>query len=152
MSYRKTQYVKAFGGGGEEDKKAVVVKKEPTVIKAPDRFTAWGNLNKDAQDKGWYPVGWNNETTEYRNRYNNNFNSVDLPNNQKGYIAVIGGNRNGIMDVVIKDANGNVLNKLLQGVRPEQVDAYFRSKDSSLQGRTDKLIANNNAQIITAKQ
>lgn len=128
---------------GEE--KAVA--KQP-IATDPQRFSAWGNLNQQAQEQGWVPVGWNNETTEYRNSYNNQFNQVVLPGNKRGYISVIGGNRNGIMDVVIKDENGNIVNKLLQGVRPEQVDAYFRSKGGTIQKRTDSIQAGTNSDRI----
>ena len=129
-------------GGGEEDKKATTKTK---VVVTPNRYSAWGELGINAEKEGWYPSGWNNETTEYRNKYDNRFNQVVLPNNQRGYISVIGGNKNGVMDVVIKDGNGVVLNKLLQGVRPEQVDAYFRSKESTIQKRNDSIVTGTNS-------
>ena len=129
-----------FEPGNEKD---VVVAKT-----APNRYSAWGSLNQQAQQQGWQPVSWNNETTEYRNGYNNQFNQVVLPNNERGYISVVGGNKNGVMDVFIKDANGKVVNTLLTGVRPEQVDAFFRSKTGTIQKRNDAIVAGTNSDRI----
>lgn len=142
MSYRKLQYVKAIAdGGGENDKKPIV---KTTVIKAPDRYAAWGALGKDAADKGWIPESWDGDTTVYKNGYDNNFNTVNIPNQQqKGRIIVTGNNKTGMMNVVIRKEDGTIDRTLLQNASPEMVDAYFRSKVSTLQNRTDKLIAAN---------
>src|SRR5690349_2487792 len=100
MSYRKLQYVKAISdGGGGENKSAV----KTTVIAAPNRYDAWGALGKDAADKGWIPESWDGDTTVYKNGYDNNFNTVDIPNEQqKGRIIVTGNNKTGQMNVVIR--------------------------------------------------
>lgn len=111
------------GGIGEGDNKT-----KPISSISANRYTAWGSLAPVAQSQGWYPASFNSETTEYRNTYGNQFNQVVLPNSkERGYVSVIGGNKNNVMDVVIKDSKGNIIHKLLEKVRPDQVDAYFKS-------------------------
>jgi hypothetical protein len=105
------------------------------ALKATNRFQAWGDHAADAQKEGWYPVSWNNETTEYRNQYNNQMNQVQLPNtNERGYISAIGG-KNGLFDLVIKDPKGNTLQYIHKGVPVQTVRNYFTSPQSTIAQR-----------------
>lgn len=104
---------------GNDDKKAETTTK---TTKAPtvNRFAAWGHLGDVAQQQGWYPTRWNDDVTEYKSAYGL-LNS--LPNG--GYISLVGGNKNGVFDIHMKDKNGNITGTLLKGATPEQVQRYF---------------------------
>lgn len=127
--------VSVLQSGGEEKVKA-------NTVPLDYKFDAWGALNKTAHSEGWYPASHSDETTEYRNSYGNQFNQVQIPGTDKrGYISVIGGNKNNVMDVVIKDDTGKVFHKLLEKVRPDQVDEYFRNE---IKKRADSVTAGTN--------
>jgi len=134
----------ALKGEGDKDKKKVETK-TTTVAPTVNRFAAWGNLSDVAPKQGWYPVRWDNETTEYRNANQNLFNQVVLPGtNKRGYLSVTGGNKNGVFDLVVKDYKGNTIQPLLQKVPASQIDMYFRNANSTVAGRANSVAAGTN--------
>ncbi len=99
-------------------------------------YAAWGDEAKMAKSQGWYKeVDFNGEM-HYKSNYDAAFNKVVVPGQDKlGYIAVIG-RKNNKMDVVIKDAGGNFVQKILDGVTPTDVQNYTKklvgSRDASI--------------------
>lgn len=131
----KASAFKALGG----DEKAA------TVVKSPNRYAAWGALGNDAKKEGWLPVSWNNDTTEYRSQYQNQFNQVVDPlNKQRAYIAAVGGNNNGLFNLYIKDANGNILKELGRGLTGDKVRGYFTNPQSTIAQRVQSVAAGTN--------
>lgn len=118
---------------------------------ASSQFSAWGDLAKQADLQGWYASQPGRDTTEYRNKYDNQFNQVVIPNQQqRGYISVVGGNKNGKMTVYIKRADGTVDRTLLQDVSPQDVDAFFRSNFGTIKKRADAIQAGTNSDAMAA--
>jgi hypothetical protein len=145
MSHLKSKYVKAFGGG--EEKKVIPETKTTKVVVQPN-FDAWGDLAEQAKGQGWYPSVDNKGVVEYRNGYQNQFNQVVIPNDQKrGYISVVG-RKGSPLSVYIKKADGTIDRTLLQNVTPQQVDAFFRSQQSTIQKRNDAIVAGTNTDRI----
>jgi len=101
--------------GGETEK--------TTGVKAVDRYTPFGDMAETFKGQGWIPERWNDEVTEYKSGYGL-LNSVELPSG-KGYISIRGGNTNGVFDILIKDAKGNVVQPILRGANVRQVNDYF---------------------------
>ncbi len=121
-----------------------------TVVPAPNMFESWGELGKQAEDQGWYPAVPGKDNVEYRNKYNNQFNQVVIPDQkERGYISVVG-SKGGRMTVFIKKADGTVDRTLLKDVSPQDVDAFFRSKIGTIQKRTDAIQAGTNSDAYTS--
>ncbi len=124
-------YLAAMKGGGE---------KTPAV----DRYAMWGKESSAAQQEGWYPTEWNNDHTIYRNKYDNAFNIVNIPGqNAHGHIAAIG-KKNGMFDLVIRDAGGNVKQVLKQDIQPAQVRSWIVQPNSTIAQRTSSVVSGNN--------
>lgn len=115
-----------MGGSGEEDKS------KTTAVKSPNRYAPFGELAETFKGEGWIPEGWNNEYTEYKPTYGL-LNSIDDGKGGKGYFSIKIGNKNGVADLIMKDAQGNIIGQpLLQGVTANQINDYFtntKSKD-----------------------
>lgn len=123
--------------GGEEGK--------ATVVKAPDRYTAWGSEAGNAQGEGWTPAGWNSEgTTVFRNSYNPGANTISIPGDKNyGHLAAIG-YKNGMFDLVIRDSNNNVKQTIKKGVAPNDIRSYFSNQSSPIQQRVNTIQAGTN--------
>lgn len=106
----------AEGGGGEE-------KKAPSGFPL-EKYSAFGHLANTFKDQGWTPENWNNDYTEFRPRYGL-LSSINLPNKEMGYLSIKGGNKNGVMDLNIKDKSGKVVHTLLKGVDVNTINDYF---------------------------
>jgi hypothetical protein len=91
-------------------------------------YTSWGDQADAAHGQGWFPeTNYNGETT-YRSSYDL-FNKVQIPSQQQlGHVAIVGRNNN--MDVVIRDANGNIVKKILEKVSPKDVQSYLTNQQS----------------------
>lgn len=104
--------------------------KPVTVVKTVDRFSPFGELSQTFKSQGWLPETWNDESTEYRSRYGL-LNKVQLPGNQQGYLSIKAGNKNGIFDLVIKDAKGKPIQTLLKGTSAQAINNYFTNTNST---------------------
>lgn len=101
------------GGNGDE------------AVKKID-LTPWGNQADVAKQQGWYPETVYKGDTTYRSPYDL-FNSAVIPGQKKlGHIAIISHPDN-TMDIVLRDADSNILQQIKKGISPQAVQEYIRS-------------------------
>lgn len=102
-------------------------------------YTPFGNQADYAFQQGWLPVSTSNGATTYINKYNHAFNNnIPLDNGQKGSLQIVG-NRNGLFDVIITDADGKPQQQIMKGQPFSQVDNYFRNASSVINQRVGRL-------------
>ncbi len=112
------------------------------VMKAPPaNYVPWGDQSTVAEQQGWYPeVDFGNGEVHYKSKYDASFNKVLVPGQKNGYVAVIG-YPNKKMDVVIKDAGGNVIQTIVKQVSPQDVQNYTKqlvqSRDATIRNGTN---------------
>jgi hypothetical protein len=140
MPKNKDELLAAMGAGkAAADSRVDAMKKD-------NSYDMWGDQAAVAKEQGWYPeINFGNEI-HYKSKYDNAFNKVIVPGQQNGYIGVIG-YPNNKMDVVIKDAKGNVIRTVVKQGSPQDVQNYTKklviSRDESIRNGTnpDKLQA-----------
>lgn len=87
-----------------------------------EKYAPFGDMAQSFQSQGWYPTSFHG--TEFRPQYGF-FSDVPLRNGKgRGYVAIdhSGG---GLFDLSIKDKDGKVVENIIKGASPKDVNTYL---------------------------
>lgn len=141
LTAKQKKYFQAVAHGWKpKAPDGITVPADKTVTYHPELYTPFGDGAQRAFDEGWMPeTDAINGVTTYKNRYNTSFNSVHIPGqDSKGSVALMG-SKNGLFDVVLRDGNKNIKQKILQGANMNQVDNYFKNYNSTTAHRVKSI-------------
>jgi len=117
------------GSGNAASKKAIAFD--------PGKYKAFGSEATDAYNEGWTPQEFINSTKRvYTNPYDNALSQVVINGDSRlGHLALVG-NDNGYFDVALRNADGVIIQNLLQKAPYSVAKQYITNQ---VKGRVDNI-------------